>query len=139
MSSRWLDRLPVTTLQSLATITEYHNHMDPKQTVGQVRRKFLKTAGKFAVYTPPTVMMLMKPGYARMNRSMIERPYHRGNNGIGNGLDTERVGELVGWIAGIRCYELQIHDLHEAVSKMADLLTCTMLRRPQSSTAIGHL
>jgi len=28
------------------------------------RRDFLKKAGKFAVYTPPAVMMLMKPSFA---------------------------------------------------------------------------
>jgi len=38
------------------------------------------------------------------------------------GLDTERVAELVGWIAGIGCYELRIHDLQEAVSRIEDLL-----------------
>ena len=26
------------------------------------RRDFLKTAGKIAVYTPPAIMLLMKPG-----------------------------------------------------------------------------
>ena len=26
------------------------------------RRKFLKTAGKFAVYTPPALMLMSKPG-----------------------------------------------------------------------------
>ena len=61
--------------------------INPEEAVGQARRSFLKTAGKFAVYTPPAVMMLMKPGYARMNKSMTGRPHHHGNNGIGNGLD----------------------------------------------------
>ena len=67
---------------------EQEGHTDPEQ----ARRKFLKTAGKFAIYTPPTVMMLMKPGYARMNKSIIGRPYDRGNNGIGNGLDPQPPG-----------------------------------------------
>jgi hypothetical protein len=68
--------------------------MDPEEAVGQARRNFLKTAGKFAVYTPPAVMMLMKPGYARMNKSMTGRPHHRhhGNNGIGNGMDGQPPG-----------------------------------------------
>jgi len=65
--------------------------MNPEEAVGQARRNFLKTAGKFAVYTPPAVMMLMKPGYARMNKSMTGRPHH-GNNGIGNGLDPQPPG-----------------------------------------------
>jgi hypothetical protein len=38
------------------------------------------------------------------------------------GLDTERVAELVGWIGGISCYELHVHDLQEAVSRIEDLL-----------------
>ncbi|MEA3244269.1 MAG: hypothetical protein U9Q19_12670 [Pseudomonadota bacterium] len=68
--------------------------MNPEETVGQARRNFLKTAGKFAVYTPPAVMMLMKPAYARMNKSMTGRPHHRhhGNNGIGNGMDGQPWG-----------------------------------------------
>ena len=35
--------------------------VDPEQAVAESRRDFLKKAGKFAVYTPPAVMMLMKP------------------------------------------------------------------------------
>ena len=38
------------------------------------------------------------------------------------GLDTERVAELVNWIGGINCYELLVHDLQEAVSRIQDLL-----------------
>jgi len=38
------------------------------------------------------------------------------------GLDTERVAELVSWIGGIECYELLVHDLQEAVSRIQDLL-----------------
>jgi len=38
------------------------------------------------------------------------------------GLDTERVAELVSWIGGINCYELLVHDLQEAVSRIQDLL-----------------
>jgi hypothetical protein len=57
------------------------------------RRAFLKKAGKFAVYTPPTVMMLMKPSYAHMSKSMVGRPYRvKGNNGIGNGYDHQPPG-----------------------------------------------
>ena len=39
------------------------------------------------------------------------------------GLDTERVEELMDRIAGISCYELHVHDLQEAVSRVTDLLT----------------
>jgi len=67
--------------------------MNPEEAVGEARRSFLKTAGKFAVYTPPAVMMLMKPGYARMNKSMTGRPHRQhGDNGIGNGLDGQPPG-----------------------------------------------
>ena len=35
----------------------------------QARRAFLKQAGKFAAYTPPTVMLLMHPGRASIAAS----------------------------------------------------------------------
>jgi hypothetical protein len=38
------------------------------------RREFLKKAGKFAVYTPPAVLLLMKPGYANICKSYTGRP-----------------------------------------------------------------
>lgn len=41
------------------------------------RRKFLKTAGKFAVYTPPVLMMMSKPDGVWAISTM--------NNGCGNG------------------------------------------------------
>jgi hypothetical protein len=41
------------------------------------------------------------------------------------GLDTERVAELVDWIGGISCYELHVHDLHQAVRRIEDLLKRT--------------
>ena len=50
------------------------------------RRDFLKKAGKFAVYTPPAVMMLMKPSFAgnAHKGSWMGRPDHsykpRGGN-----------------------------------------------------------
>jgi len=68
--------------KSKKTTTE-DTPMNPEDAAGQSRRDFLKTAGKFAVYTPPAVMMLMKPGYARMNKSMTGRP-HRGQGGQGH-------------------------------------------------------
>ena len=75
------------------TTDRQDSHINPEEAVAQARRNFLKTAGKFAVYTPPAVMMLMKPGYARMNKSMTGRPHHHhGNNGIGNGLDPQPRG-----------------------------------------------
>ena len=53
-------------------------HVDVKDVVhlesGQSRRDFLKNAGKFAVYTPPAMMMLMKPGYASICKSFTGRP-----------------------------------------------------------------
>ncbi len=73
-------------------------HTDNMNDTGQTgreesRRAFLKKAGKFAVYTPPTVMMLMKPSYGHMSKSVDGRPYcHRGNNGIGNGYDRQPPG-----------------------------------------------
>ncbi len=65
---------------------------DSEQAVTEERRKFLKKAGKFALYTPPAVMILMKPSFAgnRCKGSWLGRP--RGNNGIGNGIDGQPPG-----------------------------------------------
>ena len=48
--------------------------VDPEQAVAESRRDFLKKAGKFAVYTPPAVMVLMKPSYATVSGSANGRP-----------------------------------------------------------------
>jgi hypothetical protein len=37
------------------------NQETPLTEAGQARRDFVKTAGKLAVYTPPIMMLLMKP------------------------------------------------------------------------------
>jgi len=49
---------------------------DTEKAVMEARRRFLKKAGKFAVYTPPAVMMLMKPSFAgdRCKGSWVGRP-----------------------------------------------------------------
>jgi len=49
--------------------------VDPERVVAESRRDFLKKAGKFAVYTPPAVMVLMKPSYATVSGSCTGRPY----------------------------------------------------------------
>jgi hypothetical protein len=49
--------------------------VDPERCVAESRRDFLKKAGKFAVYTPPAVMVLMKPSYATVSGSGTGRPY----------------------------------------------------------------
>ena len=52
---------------------------DMNDTTGSARRDFLKKAGKFAVFTPPAIMMLMHPSRNAVSKSL------RGNNGFGNG------------------------------------------------------
>jgi hypothetical protein len=53
------------------------------------RRSFLKKAGKFAVYTPPAVMLLMKPSFAHMSKSFVGRPKNcRTNGGTPDGLQS---------------------------------------------------
>ncbi len=54
-------------------------HDDAK--VAAARRKFLKSAGKFAIYTPPAVMLLMKPSYATISKSIAGRPEVEHGNG----------------------------------------------------------
>jgi len=48
--------------------------LDPERLVAESRRDFLKKAGKFAVYTPPAVMVLMRPSYATVSGSANGRP-----------------------------------------------------------------
>ena len=43
-------------------------HVREKKII-ESRRDFLKKAGRFAVYTPPAVMLLMKPGNATFMKS----------------------------------------------------------------------
>lgn len=71
----------------------------------------------FPRYQPeqPTSLNLISPADALCR--LTEAGYD-----MEGGLDTERVTELVGWIAGISCYELQVHDLQDAVSRIEDLL-----------------
>jgi len=71
----------------------------------------------FPSYRPeqPTRLSLISPADALCR--LTEAGYD-----MEGGLDTERVAELVGWIAGISCYELHVHDLQEAVSRIEDLL-----------------
>jgi len=52
---------------------------DMNDNTGSARRDFLKKAGKFAIYTPPAIMMLMHPSRNAIGKSL------KGNNGFGNG------------------------------------------------------
>ena len=46
-----------------------NNKNTPSDHPEESRRRFLKAAGKLAVYTPPAMMLLMKPSYAHFNKS----------------------------------------------------------------------
>ncbi len=52
--------------------------IDTEQAGSKARRRFLKKAGKFALYTTPAVMMLMKPSFASnmQKGSWMGRPQH---------------------------------------------------------------
>jgi len=67
------------TIKNANHVSEDSNLVNSEDAVGQARRDFLKKAGKFAVYTPPAVMMLMKPAYASINASSVGRPRVRPN------------------------------------------------------------
>ena len=56
---------------------------DGQSETEQSRRDFLKKAGKFAVYTPPAVMLLMKPSYATLSKSYCGRPQGGGGHSYG--------------------------------------------------------
>jgi len=52
-----------------------HDSLDAREKeVTESRREFLKKAGRFAVYTPPAVMLLMKPSHATMMDSVRPQP-----------------------------------------------------------------
>jgi len=42
---------------------------DSNSNKSESRRKFLKTAGKFAVYTPPALMLMNKPSHATWRKT----------------------------------------------------------------------
>lgn len=44
--------------------------MDKEQQSPKSRREFLKTIGKFAIYTPPALMMMDKAGADGITQSM---------------------------------------------------------------------
>jgi hypothetical protein len=55
----------------------------------QSRREFMKVAGKLAVYTPPALMLLMRPTPNAIAASA-------GYTGTTGGYQEDRQGELVG-------------------------------------------
>jgi hypothetical protein len=57
--------------------SEEINENSDEETATKGRRNFLKKAGKFAIYTPPAMMLMIKPSYATFNKSMVGRPKHK--------------------------------------------------------------
>jgi hypothetical protein len=56
--------------------------------IEESRREFMKAAGRFAVYTPPALLVLMKPSREAIARSAGLPEVPAGcNNGVGNGPD----------------------------------------------------
>lgn len=43
--------------------------MDNEKNTSESRREFLKTAGKFAVYTPPALLLMNKPSHATFKKT----------------------------------------------------------------------
>ncbi len=50
--------------------------MEQDQNEIEARRKFLKTAGKFAIYTPPALMMMSKASANAVTHSYACKPGH---------------------------------------------------------------
>ncbi|ADE14761.1 hypothetical protein Nhal_1627 [Nitrosococcus halophilus Nc 4] len=48
---------------------EKKTQVDSEENRAEARRKFLKTAGKFALYTPPALMLLMHPSVHAISKS----------------------------------------------------------------------
>lgn len=70
------------------------NENGVEQKDSQKRRDFLKTAGRVAVYTPPTLMLLMNPSVATFAKSAGAKANNgkggsKCSNGLGNGSDCQ--------------------------------------------------
>jgi hypothetical protein len=65
-------------------------HLDER---AESRRKFLEDAGKLAVYTPPAMVALMKPGSDAVAASIKVKP--KGNNGLGQRIDDPQPPGLI--------------------------------------------
>ena len=60
--------------------------MESQSSHTESRRKFLKTAGKFAVYTPPALMLMTKANAHKMARSNgVKRNYDERKKGYKKG------------------------------------------------------
>ena len=73
---------------------EIKSFKDGSTDIEESRRKFLKDAGKLAVYTPPAMLLLMHPSLEAIansgGRPFVHSPgpgIQRCNNGVGNGSD----------------------------------------------------
>jgi formiminotetrahydrofolate cyclodeaminase len=59
------------------------------------RRDFLKNAGRFAIYTPPAVMLLMRPSQATVLKSAVGKPCNDRNNDEIKNLSRSKKSEPV--------------------------------------------
>lgn len=71
------------------------------------RRKFLKTAGKFAVYTPPALVLMSKPGSNVFANSV--------NNSTDNGTTDSGTTEPITSTVSSTC-DLHVNYAHDVYS-----------------------
>jgi len=68
--------------------------MEKDQKKVESRREFLKTAGKFAVYTPPALILMSKSSHATFIKSGGgHEDHHEGSSGSGGWLQN-----LLSWL-----------------------------------------
>ena len=73
--------------------------MDQNQKKIESRREFLKATGKFAVYTPPALILMTKPSHANFTESICvdtnNNELSSGSSGSNHGWLQDLVNELL--------------------------------------------
>jgi len=68
--------------------------MEQDQNEIESRRKFLKTAGKFAIYTPPALMLISKSSHATFTKS-------NGHTGHSYEEKYEYISKFLDWLRNL--------------------------------------
>lgn len=72
---------------------DVENRAHAEQIATESRRKFLKKAGAFAIYTPPAISMLMHPSHASVTKSA---------GGSYQNASNYKIHDHTGWLSELR-------------------------------------
>jgi hypothetical protein len=79
---------------------------DVDSSVENGRREFLKKAGRFAIYTPPAVMLMMRPSQAGVLKSAVGRPdkkkYKKHHGKRSKKIAKKRFSIIKSWLSKFR-------------------------------------